>query len=131
MRSTPTEQCIVLPFRRQPGDPFDGTGLALHFLIGNVLVLHTGFKEMWFGWRAKKIFPQPETLQNYCRDAGESLNLTDVSREQKIRFWIYGSCTATSATLHVFDAQAADNPLSPVDLAIHTEDGLMAFRTRL
>ena len=60
MALPPTDQCIVLPLRTESHDSFDGTGLALHFLLGNVLVLHTGLKEMWFGWRVKKIFAQQQ-----------------------------------------------------------------------
>ena len=58
MVQSPTDQCIVLPFRAENRHPFNGTGLSLHFLVGNVLALHTGLKEMWFGWRVKKIFPE-------------------------------------------------------------------------
>jgi len=128
MGSSPPERCIVLPFRPANPDDFDGGGLALHFLLGNVLVLHSGFKEMWFGWRAKKIFPQPQMLQRYCRHAHEQLDLTEVSRAQKIRFWMYGSFIGPAISVRVFDAQADQNPRSSIDLTISTSDGLVRFR---
>ena len=130
MGSSPKDRCIVLPLRPAASHPFDGCGLALHFLIGNVLVLHSGFKEMWFGWRAKKIFPQPEMLQRYCRHASEQLDLRAISREQKIRYWIYGSFSDAASTLHMFDAQAPQGPLASIDLVISTGDGLVRFRSQ-
>ena len=130
MGSSPTDRCIVLPFRPAKPDDFDGSGLALHFLLGNVLVLHSGFREMWFGWRAKKIFLQPQMLQHYCRHADERLDLTEVSRAQKIRFWMYGSYAGPTVSLHLFDAQADQNPLSSIDLTISTSDGLVQFRSQ-
>jgi hypothetical protein len=110
MALSPTDQCIVLPFR--PGTPqaFNGTGLALHFLVGNVLVLHTGLKEMWFGWRVKKIFPEKASFEHYCRDAVNKLDLIQVSRSQKVRFWLYGSYADTSIKLHFFDGETPEPP---------------------
>jgi hypothetical protein len=34
MALSPTDQCIVLPFRPGTAQAFNGTGLALHFLLG-------------------------------------------------------------------------------------------------
>ena len=131
MSLPPTAQCIVLPFRAQNPQPFNGTGLALHFLVGNVLVLHTGLKEMWFGWRVKKIFPERASFQLYCRDIASQLGLVQVSLAQQVRFWIYGSFTDKTIRLHLFDAEKPDAPLAPVDLAISTDDNLIGFRTQL
>ncbi|MFO7713150.1 tetratricopeptide repeat protein [Desulfosarcina sp.] len=131
MTQSPTDQCIVLPFRADKRQPFNGTGLALHFLVGNVLVLHTGLKEMWFGWRVKKIFPQMTTFQRYCRDGTAELDLVQVSRSQQVRFWIYGSHTEKDARLHFFDAQTPHSVSPSADLAITIDDGLIGFRTQL
>lgn len=130
MAAPPIDQCIVLPFRAANRKPFDGIGLALHFLLGNVLVLHTGLKEMWFGWRVKKIFPQQESLQRYCRDAGDELDLAQVSRSQEVRFWLTGRYTDQVLSLHFFDAESPHGPPSPTDLAISIDDGLVEFRSR-
>ena len=105
MALPPTDQCIVLPLRTESHDSFDGTGLALHFLLGNVLVLHTGLKEMWFGWRVKKIFPQKEAFQHHCRDMTVNLDLAQVSQSQKVRFWIHGGFSDTTVRLRVFDGR--------------------------
>ncbi len=129
MAASPTDQCIVLPLRAGSPRPFDGTGLALHFLLGNVLVLHTDLKEMWFGWRVKKIFAHQQALARYCRDAAERLDLAELSREQKIRFWITGTYTDRSAILNIFDAESPSGS-SPIDLPISVDDRLVGFRSR-
>ena len=51
-------RCVVLPLVGKD-DRMSYTGLALHFLIGNVIVLSPAFKEFWFGWRIAKIFSVP------------------------------------------------------------------------
>jgi len=131
MAQSPTDQCIVLPFRAENRHPFDGTGLALHFLVGNVLALHTGLKEMWFGWRVKKIFPDKAALQEYCRDAAAKLDLPQVSRSQKVRLWLYGNFSDQTVSLHFFDGQEPDVRHAPVDLPVSIDDGLIGFRTQL
>jgi hypothetical protein len=131
MAQSPTDQCIVLPFRANIRQPFDGTGLALHFLVGNVLALHTGLKEMWFGWRVKKIFPEKAAFQRYCRDAADKLDLPQVSRSQQVRLWLHGNFSDSSVNLHFFDGQAPDTRHAPVDLPVSIDDGLIGFRTRL
>jgi hypothetical protein len=130
MTLSPSDQCIVLPFRAKHRQPFDGVGLALHFLIGNVLVLHTGFKEMWFGWRVKKLFADKTALEDYCRDAAVQMDLVQASQAQRIRFWLYGVFTDSSVSLYFFDGQAPDKIGSPVELPITTKDGLVGFRIR-
>ena len=131
MVQSSTDQCIVLPFRAENRHPFDGTGLALHFLVGNVLALHTGLKEMWFGWRVKKIFPEKAALQQYCRDAAAKLDLLQVSQSQKVRLWLYGNFSDPSVSLHFFDGQEPDVRHAPVDLPVSIDDGLIGFRTQL
>ncbi len=128
MTSTPFDQCIVLPFQPKGSHPFTGSGLALHFLLGNVLVLHSGLKEMWFGWRVEKIFPQKQRFEKYCRNAAIDLDLTRISGTQKIRFWIRGTFADDTAALSFFDARRRDNTHGPVDISISMEDGLVGFR---
>lgn len=131
MVSPPIDQCIVLPFRAGSRQPFNGTGLALHFLVGNVLVLHTGLKEMWFGWRVKKIFPDTEAFRRYCRDAADKLDLAQVSRSQKVRYWLSGRYGDQSVRLHFFDGKTPDAVHRPAELAISVDDGLVNFRVQL
>ena len=49
---------IVLPLQPRKEQAYSGTGLAIHFLLGNIVALHTGLKEFWFGWRVKKNLPR-------------------------------------------------------------------------
>jgi hypothetical protein len=131
MAQSPTDQCIVLPFRSERKQPFNGSGLALHFLVGNVLALHTGLKEMWFGWRVKKIFPEKASFQRFCRDAARKLDLVQISQSQRVRLWLYGNLLDQSVNLNFFDGQAPDARQAPVDLPISIDDGLVEFRTQL
>ena len=130
MKASPTDQCIVLPFQPQPPQPFDGIGLALHFLLGNVLVLHTGLKEMWFGWRVKKIFPKQKTFQRYCRDATANLKLSQVSQTQNVRFWVHGDFSETSIRLNIFDGHQPEANDLAIGLEISSDDGLVRFRSQ-
>ena len=130
MALPPTDHCIVLPFRAENRQPFNGTGLALHFLLGNVLVLHTGLKEMWFGWRVKKIFPEKAPFQRYCRDAADSLDLVMVSLSQNVRFWLYGSYSDKSVRLHFFDGETPNAVHPSVDLEISSDDSLIGLRSQ-
>jgi hypothetical protein len=72
-------RCIVLPLQPESAPDFNGVGLALHFLIGNTIVLHTGLKEFWFGWRVKKIFPEKKDLAGYFRGKDGRLDLKRLS----------------------------------------------------
>ena len=130
MASAPADQCIVLPFRAANRQPFNGTGLALHFLLGNVLVLHTGLKEMWFGWRVKKIFPEQKMLQDYCRDPEIRLDLVQASLSQKVRFWIYGTYTEDTVSASLFDAQSPEKTMPSTEPPISVDDGLIRFRSQ-
>jgi hypothetical protein len=130
MASPPEDQCIVLPFHTAGHQPFNGTGLALHFLLGNVLVLHTGLKEMWFGWRVKKIFADKQSFQDYCREAASTLDLAAVSRAQKVRLWLYGSCSDRTLMLSLYDAQTPDAGHPPANLTLYGDGNLIGLRSR-
>jgi hypothetical protein len=82
---------IVLPLQPQEGQAYDGIGLGVHFLLGNVVAPHTGLKEFWFGWRVKKIFLEKERLRAYCRGEGPRLDIAKLGTEQDIRYWLWGS----------------------------------------
>ncbi|HSO19713.1 MAG TPA: hypothetical protein VLT88_09660 [Desulfosarcina sp.] len=130
MTSPPLDQCIVMPFRAGPGAPFNGAGLALHFLLGNVLVLHAGFKEMWFGWRVKRIFDRQAAFERYCRDHTVDVDPADLGRKQKVRFWITGICSDRSASLRFVDVAAPDAHAPVWDLPVSLDDRLVDFRAR-
>ncbi|HSH70911.1 MAG TPA: hypothetical protein VK997_13390 [Deferrisomatales bacterium] len=121
---------VVLPLQPAAGEPFDGTGLALHFLLGNVLALHTGLEEFWFGWRAQKIFPTPQGLRDYCRNAAPPLDVTRVARRQDVRYWLAGRVGQGGAPVLRLQLSDADGTPEWRDriFAVTTEDGLVALR---
>ncbi len=120
-------QCIVLPFQPDPSEDFNGVGLALHFLLGNVMALHTGLKECWFGWRVNKIFPEKTDLKAYCRGKEVSVDLHQVSTEQNVRFWLYGKAGDRFVTVFLFDAADNEQSLSK-RIPVSYSDGLVEFR---
>lgn len=82
---------IVLPLQPGQNEPYDGIGLGVHFLLGNIVATHPAFKEFWFGWRIKKIFLEKNRLSAYCRGEGPRLDIATLGKEQKIRYWLHGS----------------------------------------
>jgi len=120
-------QCIVLPFQPDPSEDFNGVGLALHFLLGNVMALHTGLKECWFGWRVNKIFPEKTDLKAYCRGKEVLVDLHQVSTEQNVRFWLYGKAGDRFVTVFLFDAADNEQSLSK-RIPVSYSDGLVEFR---
>jgi len=120
-------QCIVLPFQPDPSEDFNGVGLALHFLLGNVMALHTGLKECWFGWRVNKIFPEKTDLKAYCRGKEVLVDLHQVNTEQNVRFWLYGKAGDRFVTVFLFDAADNEQSLSK-RIPVSYSDGLVEFR---
>ena len=122
------DRCIVLPFRSEAGNVSGSIGLALHFLLGNVLVLHPGLRECWFGWRVTRIFSEFKTFSRYCRGEGPELDLREVSARQDIRFLVSGHCQPGQIEMQVFDAQVPESPVS-ADIAFSCADDLLGFRS--
>jgi tetratricopeptide (TPR) repeat protein len=122
---------IVLPLQPQQGQAYDGTGVAVHFLLGNIIVLHTAFEESWFGWRVKKIFPEEGALRAYCRGAGPRLDTMRISKEQGIRYllrgrvWPWGN--KIRVALALTDAQAVNGERT-TELVLEPADQLVGFR---
>ena len=117
-------KCIVMPFQEVAGN---GVGLALHFLIGNVIAVHTGFAECWFGWRAGKIFATPDALRDYGRMQGAPVNKQQISTEQKVRCWVYGKMEDGEVSMALFDSRRKDEPA--INLAFSFDDYLVSFRS--
>ena len=92
---------IVLPLRPQEGQAYSGTGLAIHFLLGNIVALHTDLKEFWFGWRVKKIFLEKERLRAYCHGEGPQLDVSKLGKEQGIRYWLSGRVQQRESAIKV------------------------------
>lgn len=124
MQSADKPRCIVLPFqdRQSPG-----TGLALQFLLSNVIAAHSVFKECWFGWRTAKIFPQPEELKQYCAGRAGELDLQRLAADQNVPCWVYGRAETRAVEVHVFNARAQVADASDT-CGFSTEDDLVGFR---
>ena len=120
-------QCIVLPFQPDAVNDYNGVGLALHFLMGNVMVLNNRLKECWFGWRVNKIFTEKTDMQAYCRGKEVLGDLHQHSTAQNVRFWLYGTIGLRYATVCLFDA--AHNEYSPLkEIPVSCSDGLVECR---
>lgn len=123
---------IVLPFQPAAGQPFDGTGLGLHFFMGNLLGVHGGLAECWFGWRVKKIFPEIGFFMDYCRDHKGFSDIQKLGEQQKVRYWLEGTYRQTGETLFLalvlHDTQEGRGG-SKMDLQVTLDDGLLAVRT--
>jgi hypothetical protein len=118
-------RCIVLPFqdRRAPA-----TGLALHFLLGNVVAGHIGFKECWFGWRAAKIFPQAEEMMRYCRGRAPELDRRLFVKAPDVSCWVSAKMEPDSVTLNFFDARTQASSPASSTCAFTCADHLKGFR---
>jgi len=124
---SPFDQAIVLPILSPQTEKLQGMGLGLHFLIGNVLVLNRRLKEMWFGWRVRKLFPEAKHLLAYCRGEIAAPDFLCLAAEQKIRYWFSGRCTRETLFLNLTDTGRKQNEgVQP--FSIHTEDHLIGFR---
>lgn len=124
LAKSPRPKCIVMPFQEADAG---GIGLALHFLLGNVMAVHTGFAECWFGWRADRIFTTADALGDYFRMQGALVDRQQISKEQKIRCWVYGQVVSHAVRLSFFDGQQAIQP-DPESFSFNAEDHLIAFR---
>jgi tetratricopeptide (TPR) repeat protein len=124
---------IVLPLQPKEGQTYDGIGLGVHFLLGNVVAPHTGLKEFWFGWRVKNIFPQKENLIAYCHGEGPRLNLGKLGKEQDIRYWLWGNVQKQENKLQIalvlVDTKGERDEWI-TELILDPSDQLIEFRKR-
>lgn len=122
---------IVLPLQPEKSREYDGTGLGIHFLLGNVVAVHTGLKEFWFGWRVTKIFKGKKHLQAYCKGNEKLPDIATLGKEQKIRYWLAGTYKKkedfTLVTLKLFDLQYPDKN-NTIQIPLDTNDHLIGFR---
>lgn len=89
----------MLPLRHKNQRAFNGTGLAVHFLLGNVVALNPELEEFWFGWRVKKIFLEKERFRGYCHSQDPQLDFSKLGKEQGIRYWLRGRLQQDGSTL--------------------------------
>ena len=118
-------KCIAMPFQEPTAS---GAGLALHFLIGNVIAVHTGFAECWFGWRVGKIFATPEALHDYGCLQGETVDRRQISLAQKVRCWVYGKMDGEAVSMSLVDDRLEEEP--GASIAFSTDDHLVSFRSQ-
>ena len=128
---------VVLPFQPYKGQAYDGIGLGVHFLLGNVIAPHTGLKEFWFGWRVKKIFLEKEKLTAYCRGKDPRLDITKIGKEQDIRYWLWGNVQQQGSKMQIAliltDAKSERKEwtteliLDPADQLIGFREGFLAW----
>ena len=128
---------IVLPLQPQESGAYDGIGLGVHFLLGNVVALHTRLKEFWFGWRVKKIFLEKEKLRTYCRGGGVQLDISKLGKEQGIRYWLQGKVKQQGSKIQValmltdtkgeHDEWSTELTLDPEDQLIGLRKGFLAW----
>jgi tetratricopeptide (TPR) repeat protein len=122
---------IILPLQPEKTVEFDGTGLGVHFLLGNVVAVHTGLKEFWFGWRVTKIFRGKNQLIAYCRGNEQLPDITRLGEEQQIRYWLEGTYKRKQGmiflALNLFDTFNPDQK-NMIQIPLDTRDHLIGFQ---
>jgi len=122
---------IVLPLQPKESQAYDGIGLGVHFLLGNVVAPHTGLKEFWFGWRVKKIFLEKERLRAYCRGEGPRLDIAKLGKEQDVRYWLWGSVQQKGSKIQIALVLAdtkGEREEWTTELILDPADQLIGFR---
>ena len=122
-------QAIVLPLRTIRREDQGNAGMGLHFLLGNVMILNSGLKEMWFGWRVKKIFPEYKQFRSYCRCENPAFDITRLGHEQKIRYWLGGMVTDNLVTMELTDVSGKTTCIK--EILYTCDDHLIGFRKRV
>ncbi|MBC8439838.1 MAG: hypothetical protein H8D87_09135 [Deltaproteobacteria bacterium] len=119
---------IVLPLQPDVDQEYNGIGLGIHFLLGNMIAIHPELAEFWFGWRVNKIFKAVDDLQAFCR-GNKSIDVNLLAKEQKIRFWLFGRYRETNGiilvSLYLYDADLEKN--YDIDLRLDTSDFFINF----
>lgn len=107
---------------------YNGIGLGIHFLLGNMIAIHPELAEFWFGWRVNKIFKAVPDLKAFCR-GNKGIDIKLFAKEQKIRFWLYGKYRETNGivlvSLSLYDADLEKN--YDIDLLLDTSDFFINF----
>ena len=119
---------IVLPLQPDKDQEYNGIGLGIHFLLGNMMAIHPELAEFWFGWRANKIFKSVSEFQAFCR-GNNDIDLNRVAKEQKIRFWLYGRYRQKKdmifVSLTLYDADLKKN--NEIKFSLDTADFFVDF----
>ncbi len=119
---------IVLPLQPEKDQEYNGMGLGIHFLLGNMIAIHPELSECWFGWRVNKIFKAVNDLQAFC-SGKEDIDVKLLAKEQKIRFWLFGRYRENKemilVSLKLYDADLKKN--HAIDLVLDTRDFFVDF----
>ncbi len=124
------EKLIVMPLQPARDQDLDGIGLGIHFFLGNLICLHQGLMECWFGWRVKKIFPEAGTLTDYCHGSYPFPDIHGLGQREKVRFWLEGNYgvdhdrISISLVLH----DSSQRISLPGKFVLTFGDGLKGFR---
>lgn len=122
---------IVMPFVPDPGRPFNGAGLGIHFLLGNLFGVHTGLTECWFGWRVKKIFQNETSFTAYCRGIPPLPDIQALGNQENVRYWLTGNYLEEDGIYQIFmTLYDIQGPVYDITLPLSPADGMMAFRYR-
>lgn len=122
---------IVMPFVPDPGEIFTGTGLSIHFLLGNLFAVHPGLTECWFGWRVKKIFPDGPGFSDFCRGNAPLPDIASLGVQEKVRYWLTGSVSGGPGILQVSMAlHDIHGNGRRITLPLSLDDGMLDFRHR-
>lgn len=123
---------IVMPFAPDQDQAFDGTGLGIHFLLGNLFGAHPGLTECWFGWRIKKIFPDDRAFSAYCRGVSDVPDFQALGKLEAVRYWLTGGYAAENGgfqvSMRLHDIQ---DRVHDITLPLSLEDGMAGFMNRL
>jgi tetratricopeptide (TPR) repeat protein len=120
-------KCIIMPFQEPEAD---GIGLSLHFLLANLIAVHNGFAECWFGYWAGRIFSSPDTLMAYTRMQDATIDQPPKGAQQKIRFWIHGQMSGEAVRLSLSDNQKKTQTVHE-SFTFSTLDHLVGFRKQI
>ncbi len=108
---------------------FDGTGLGIHFLLGNLFGVHPRLTECWFGWRVKKIFPKATAFSAYCRGLPPFPDFQVLGKQENVRYWLTGTWLKTEGMIQVFIAlHDIRGSVRDITLPLSPADGMVAFR---
>ncbi len=134
VKPPPRPNCIVMPLRPESGQAYNGLGMGIHFMLGNIIVLHSGFKEMWFGWRYSKIFSDAIALTRYAHEPDGAIDIIATATAQKVRYWIEGWYQAARGDVVVrmvlTDAQTG-NRCESGPLSADTEGQYIGYRVAI
>ena len=122
---------IVMPFQPDSEQVYNGIGLGLHFLIGNVMAVQTLLKEFWFGWRVNKLFKNQVEIVEFCQGKKGLDNIEQLAKEQEIKYWLNGTYVQDdnriilSLVLSIFNGNIKEHSKKFI---IDLSDNLIEFR---